>query len=285
MPLRSRVSWLLGAPAALVLTALLAIPFANVIRLSLSPQPSAAAGGGFVFANYIEVLTDPFYLGILGYTILLAACVTAVSAIIGFFVAYSLWVAPERWKSLLVLVIISPLMISLVIRVYGWVILLGDAGVINTVLIRIGLVESPAQLLFTHLSVFLGMLHVETPFMILMILAAMERIDPATVSAAESLGATKARAIWEIVLPLSRTGIAAGATLVFTLCMTAFVTPQLLGSSATKVLTTQIYKDFMIAFNWPIGSTIAVILCLCSLGAVLFGNAIAERIARSRGVQ
>jgi putative spermidine/putrescine transport system permease protein len=266
----------------LLLAALLVLPFANVVRLSLGAAVGAAPQGDGWLTNYVRVIGDPFYLRILLYTVVLSAVVTAVSAVVGFLVAYSVWLAPGRYKGALVLVIVAPLMISLVIRIYGWVIILGDAGIINSLLMQAGLIDRPLRMLFTNLSVFIGMLHVELPFMILMILTAMERIDPALVSAAETLGASRLRAVREVVLPLAAPGIVAGCTLVFTLCMTSFVTPQLLGSSSTKVLTTQVYRDFIVSFNWPIGATLAVLLCVCSLLVVVFGNRIAARFMGSR---
>jgi putative spermidine/putrescine transport system permease protein len=275
--MRTRTALALGAPTIGLLITLLVVPFANVLRLSLTPSGESSPSGGYSLGNYLAVVVDPYYLRILLYTVTVSALVTAVSAIIGFFVAYSLWTAPKKYKSTLVLIIVAPLMISLVIRIYGWVIILGDTGIINNLLIYSGFIERPIRMLFTNASVFIGMLHVEAPFMILLILAAMERIDPALINAAETLGSSRLRAIREIVLPLSAPGIAAGCTLVFTLCMTAFVTPQLLGSSSTKVLTTQVYKDFIVAFNWPIGATVAVLLCLCSLVAVAAGNGLIGR--------
>lgn len=277
-----RLAFALGAPALLLLAALLVVPFVNIVRLSLGAAVGASPRGEGWLTNYVRVLGDPFYLRILLYTLLLSAAVTAVSAVIGFVVAYSLWTAPKRYKAMLVLVIVAPLMISLVIRIYGWVILLGDAGVINSLLMQAGLVERPLRMLFTNFSVFVGMLHVELPFMILMILTAMERIDPALVSAAETLGASRRRAVYEIVLPLAAPGIVGGCTLIFTLCMTSFVTPQLLGSSSTKVLTTQVYRDFIVSFNWPVGATVAVLLCVCSLLVVVVGNLVAGRFIGER---
>lgn len=258
------------APVALILILLLALPLVQLIGLSFKESLSGrmATRDGLTLVNYIKVFTDGFYLSIIGYTVALSILVTAASALVGFPLSYFLWRAPSRWKATLILLVVAPLLVSLVVRIYGWIILLGDSGIINSALVSLGILRFPARMLYTDFSVFIGLLHVQLPFMILSMLAAMERIDPALISAAETLGARRLRAIVEVVLPLSVQGLISGATLVFTLCMTAFVTPQLLGGTRKRVVTTQIFNEFAVLFNWPRGAAFAVILSLVSLAVV-----------------
>lgn len=157
-------------------------------------------------------------------------------------------------------------------RSYGWIVLLGDTGVVNTALLSAGLISEPLSMMYTPGAVFMGLVHVQLPFMALSLVVAMERIDPVLLDAAETLSATRLRAVTEVLLPLSRPGLLGGATLVFTLCMTAFVTPQLLGGSGSRVMTTLVYGQFTGAFNWPLGSALAVTLSAVSLlGVALLG--------------
>ena len=275
-------------PALLVLLLLLAVPLAHLVELSLREGVPGRMllKPGHTLATYARVLGDAYYLGILGRTLLLSLGVTAASVVLGLPLAYFLWRAPARWKSMLTLLVIAPLLISLVVRAYGWIVLLGDAGLVNRMLLGLGLVEQPVEIMYTGVAVFLGLLHVQFPFMVLSLLTAMERIDPALLDAAETLGASRPRAVGEIVLPLAVPGIMAGCTLVFTLCMTAFVTPQLLGGTGTRVVTTLVYGQFTSAFNWPLGSALAVVLAACSLACVaLFSLAMGRMRAMRRMAQ
>jgi putative spermidine/putrescine transport system permease protein len=147
-------------------------------------------------------------------------------------------------------------------------VVLGDNGVLNVLLRTIGLIREPIKLMFTQFAVLVGLIHVELPFMVLSILAALERIDPAMSEAAETLGASRWRTIWHVVLPLAVPGIVAGTTLVFSLSISAFVTPALMGGTGTRVLTTLIYQQFVMAFNWPFGSAIAAVLLLVAVGII-----------------
>jgi putative spermidine/putrescine transport system permease protein len=267
-------------PALVIVALLLVIPVGLLLELSfhqtlpgrITPQP------GFTLASYVRALGDPYYLDVLGRTLWLSVGVTLVTIVLGFPLAYLLWRADPKRKTLLTLLIIAPLMISLVVRSYGWMVLLGDSGVINEALLRLGLIEEPLPLMYTNGSVFLGLVHVQLPFMVLSLLSAMERTDPVLLDAAETLAASRLRAILEVLLPMTLPGMVGGATLVFTLNMTAFVTPQLLGGSGSRVMTTLIYSQFTNAFNWPLGSALAMILSLASLALVMLLAWLAGRL-------
>src|SRR5258706_15582189 len=138
--------------------------------------------------------------------------------------------------------------------------------------------------MFTTLAVMIGLIHVQFPFMVLSILAGLERVDAGLLDAAATLGASRGRAILEIVLPLAVPGIVAGVTLVFSLCMTAFVTPTLMGGSGTRVLTTLIYNQFVTVFDWPVGAVVAallLVLCLAVTYAIVRAAAGAVRRAEA----
>ena len=258
---------ILLAPAFLVLVVLLVVPLGYLIEISFREnipgrmvfQPD------YSFVNYARALTDGFYLSVLGGTVMLSTAVTFVCALLGFPLAYFLWRAPAGYKGILTLLVIAPLLISIVVRAYGWMIILGDRGLVNQMLLWLGVIDDPIQIMFTNSAMFIGLVHVQFPFMVLSILAALERVDPTLVQAAETLGASRLRAIFEIVVSLALPGIITGTVLVFTLCMTAFVTPILLGGSSSQVMTTLVYNQFSTAFNWPMGSALAIVLSVVSL--------------------
>ena len=267
---RSWLTKLLLLPALLVVTGLLIMPVAMLLELGFheSLPGRMILQPGYTLATYARALTDWFYLAILWRTFVMSVGVTVVTILLGFPLAYLLWRAPPQRKMLLTLLVVAPLMISLVVRSYGWMVLLGDSGIINSMLVSLGLIEFPLQLMYTNGAVFLGLVHVQLPFMVLSLLSAMERSEPVFLDAAETLGASRPRAILEVLLPMTLPGMVGGATLVFTLNMTAFVTPQLLGGSSSRVMTTLIYGQFTSAFNWPLGSALAMVLSVVSLVAV-----------------
>ena len=258
---------LLLGPAVAVIVLLLLVPLSYLADISFREN----IPGRVIFAadrsiqNYILALTDTFYLSVLGQTIFMSAAATVVSVVLGFPLAYFLWRAPRSAKGLLTLLIVAPLLISIVVRAYGWMVILGDQGLLNQALISLGLIDRPIKIMFTSSAMFIGLVHVQFPFMVLSILTGLERIDAQLISAAETLGASRLRAVVEVVMPLAIPGIVTGMMLVFTLCMTAFVTPILLGGSSGKMMTTLIYSQFNTAFNWPLGSTLAIVLSIVSL--------------------
>ena len=263
--------WL--SPAALllgpmlVIVVLLVLPVGRLIELSFhQTQPGRMLlQPGYSLGSYARAVGDPYYLLILLRTVLLSAGVTVVTVGLGYPVAYCLWRASPRYKTVLVLLVVAPLLVSLVVRSYGWMVLLGDTGVVNAALLAAGLISEPLAMMYTPGAVFLGLVHVQLPFMVLSLLTAMERTDPVLLAAAETLSASRLRAIVEVLLPLTLPGLVSGATLVFTLCMTAFVTPQLLGGNGSRVMTTLIYGQFTSAFNWPLGAALAAVLGVASL--------------------
>lgn len=266
-------SWtpaLLVLPALLVIAGLLVAPLVHLLGFSFhrAVPGRMALEPGLTLVNYARLVTDGYYLGIMGRTVALSLIATLVCLIMGFPLAYFLWRAPVRWKGVFTLLVVAPLLISIVVRSYGWMVILGDSGVFNGLLIWIGLIDEPVEIMFTTTAVLIGLVHVQFAFMVLSILAALERIDPSLIEAAATLGATRLRAALEIVAPLALPGIVAGTTLVFSLCMTAFVTPTLMGGSGTRVMTTLVYHQFVTVFNWPLGAAVAALLFVLCLGIV-----------------
>ncbi len=174
------------------------------------------------------------------------------------------------------LIIIAPLLISVVVRSFGWVVLLGPGGMVDRALSAFGLHEG--GLLYTGAAVSIGMVHVLLPIMIISISSAMNGIDPAVIRAAVNLGASPLGALLRVLVPLSIPGVAAGTAIVFSLTSTAFVTPMILGGATRHYMSTLIYQNAMVTLNFPMGGALAVMLLVTILIAVTLITAVFERI-------
>ena len=256
------VRTLLVMPPAAIVAGLLVAPVLYLLRLSFFKAVPGRMDviPGVTLFNFDKLLFDTFYLGVLFNTLWLSCLITLLTLVLGYLLAYFLWRVSRRWKMILTFLVVAPMMIGIVVRAYGWMILLGDAGVVNGFLKGIGLIDQPLHMMFSDGAIVIGLTHVQLPFMVLSILAALDRVDHAMAEAAETLGADRLRTVWHVILPLSFPGVVAGCTLVFTLNMTAFATPVLLGGNGTRVMTVLIYQQFSQVFNWPFGAASAVVL-------------------------
>jgi putative spermidine/putrescine transport system permease protein len=173
--------------------------------------------------------------------------------------------------------IISPLLVSLVVRGFAWLIVLGPQGAINVTLMKIGLITSPAKILHTQTAVTIGLAHAYYPFMVLSIYSALQNIDPAITRAATNLGAGPLRVFWRVVLPLSMPGVLAGSIIVFGLSMSTFVTPAILGGAFVKVLAYVAWEQETVVLDWPFAAAISAIILGVTCAATAAYNQIVER--------
>jgi putative spermidine/putrescine transport system permease protein len=263
-------SSLLLAPAVVTVCLGLLVPLGYVIILSFNPPVSGEVEltGELTLANYARLFLQWFYTGILLRTISISAITTVLCALFGMVLALAIWRAPPRRRGLLVIIVISPLLVSIVTRTYGWMVVLGDAGILNKLLQAVGLVDEPLHMMFTQGAVVVGLVHVFLPMMVLSILAAMDKIDPALAQAAQTLGASSFVTFWQITFPLLIPGLTAGVTIVFSLAMSSYVTPALMGGRNSGMLTTLIYQQFVVTFNWHFGAALVVVLLATSLLAL-----------------
>jgi putative spermidine/putrescine transport system permease protein len=259
------------APAVLVIAVCLAGPLTLLLSYSFAPGGSTRANfsAGLTLENYVSVLGDTFYLGIILKTLWLSVLITVAAMIVGWPLAYFLWKAPERFKTLCTLGVVAPLLISIPVRNYGWMVILGDTGLINKALLATGLIAQPLRMMFTDFAVVIGLTHVLMPFVVLSVLATLERIPGHLTEAARSLGAGRLTAIRLIVLPLSMPGLLAGATLVFCVAISSYVTPALMGPSGAKYSATLVYQQFVSVFDWPRGAAIAAVLLVITVAALV----------------
>lgn len=254
----------LSAPVVVVLGAFFVAPFAFFLSTSLYPY-DFAKGVNYSYLtleNYAKFLFDPFYLSILRRTLELAAIVTGVSLLIAYPVAHYMSTLSSRGQALLTLMYLSPWLVSVVIKNYGWSLLLAEKGLVNQVLVASGVLRSPAALMWTEFAVVVGLTHAFLVFMILPIFSSLAALDRRLLLAAQNLGANRVQSFLRVTLPLSLPGVLAGSLMVFTLSTSAFITPSILGGARVKVMAYVAYQEIMGMVNWPFGSTIAFILLI-----------------------
>jgi putative spermidine/putrescine transport system permease protein len=275
---RSFLPYGLTAPGVLLMLALLALPLVITLSLSFYPfQPGVGVGDTLTLANYSEVLTDEYFVGIFVRTFVMAVSVTLICILIGVPEAYVLSRLSERWRTVSLLVVLGPMLVSVVVRTLGWAVLLGNEGVINKLLMAAGLVDSPVKLMFTMTGVVIALVHVLVPFMVLAVWASLQKLDLATEDAASSLGAGLFTVMRRIVFPQVIPGVLSGSLIVFALAASAFATPAIIGGRRLKVVPTTIYDEFLSNLNWPLGAALAVVLVLIVVGVSMASNRFIER--------
>lgn len=210
--------------------------------------------------NYLTLLTDSFYFTAVASSVLLAGATTLVCLVVGYSMAYAISRAPKRQHTILILLVILPFATSFLIRVYSWMSLLNTHGVINELLMFLGLIRTPFHFLDNNCAVCLGMVYCYLPFMIFPIYVALEKIDRSYLEAALDLGASRFRTFWSITFPLSLPGVFAGITLVFVPAMGEFVIPELMGGSKTMTIGQAIWCEFFNNRDWPLACSIAVLM-------------------------
>jgi len=266
---------LLIAPAAVLLGVFLILPYLNIVAMSFRmPGEGTPYGPGFTIANYTKFFADSFYLLQVVNTLWIGLLTTAICLVVGFPVAWQLARGDMRLRGLAYGLVLSPLLVGIVIRSYGWTILLGNAGLINRTLMNAGLIEAPLPLMYNAFGIVIALVHVFLPFMILPIMAAIQGVDPSLESAARSLGASRFTAFRRIVLPLCVPGIQAGCILVFVLSLSAYVTPSLIGGLRVKTMAVTVVDALIDTFQWPWGSALALMLSVTgALCVVIFARA------------
>ena len=253
-------------------------PFVTMIGVSLSDRfPGATA---WTLSKYADFLGDPYYRAIAFRTFALAVTVTALTAVLGYPVAWFLARSRSRWRHLIFLGVVSPLLVSIVVRTLGWTIILGNEGLVNSLLIDTGLISQSVPLMPSFWSVVVAMVHVLLPFMVLSILTVLGRIDPSFAEAAALLGAGPVRNFLKVTLPLSIQGVASGSVIVFCLTVGAYITPFWLGRGQVSVLATEIQDQMVTLVDWPTGAAAAMVLTVGTLVAIVAYGLFTARYAR-----
>ncbi len=268
----------LAFPASLVVLVVIVMPMLLLVRNSfVQADVGSIAQAGFTLDNYTRFFTDAFYLNIFFDTLWVAALCTLLALVFGFPVAYFLARTRSRYKSLLIILLVFPLLVGSVVRAAGWMIILGNAGAVNALLQALHLVDEPVKLLYTPLAVIIGTTGVVLPYLILTLQSVLEGIDFSVEEAARNLGANAATAFFRIVLPIAAPGVAAGTVLVFILCMNAYATPVLLGGTGLTMMAPALYDQIAKAADWPFGSALALILVIATLAMAMFAHWLINR--------
>lgn len=227
--------------------------------------------------QYLRFL-DPLYIEIFARSVWIAVVNTVVCLVIGYPFAFFVAQQPHRRRGVLLLLIVIPFWTNFLIRTYAWILILRTEGLINTVLISLGLIGEPLTLLYTEGTVVLGLVYGYLPFMVLPLYASIEKLDFSLVEAAFDLGANEIRAFLRVVLPLTMPGVVAGCILTFIPSIGAFVTPDILGGAKTVMIGNLVQQQFLSSRDWPFGAAVSFILMvIVTLGIVVYFRSAEEK--------
>jgi spermidine/putrescine transport system permease protein len=253
------------SPTMIYLFLFLLLPLLLIVVLSVVTRgPYGNVVYQLNFENYTR-LVDPLYLRILGYSLFTAAATTLATILIGYPLAYYIARAGVRQRSVLIFLILVPFWTNFIIRIYAWIMILRTEGLLNSVLLQLGAIQVPLDILYTPNAVLIGMVYEFLPFMVLPLYTSLEKIEMAQLEAAADLGARPWRAFWRITLPLSVPGIVAGSILVFIPAMGMFVVPDLMGGAKTVLVGNLIRNQFLTARDWPFGAAASMLLLAITL--------------------
>lgn len=282
----------LTVPAVLFVLLFLVLPSALLFSYSIQTQSVAGdIGLPLTLSNYERLFDVPLYFRVLVTTLKISLITAFVTVVIGFPVALVIVRGSPLFGRILTIVIIAPLVLSSVVRTYGWMLVLAntDAGVVNWFLSSIGLGPAALRVLYTQTAVVIGSVHVFLPMMVLPLASSLARINPAVEEAARTLGAPSWRVFLRVTLPLSVPGLVAGFTIVFSLTAASFVVPAILGGSNALMLGNLLQQQVISVYDWPFASAIAVVMVLTtffSIGvfAKLLDGSLVSSMRRRRAV-
>jgi putative spermidine/putrescine transport system permease protein len=270
---RSASEWKLALPLAAFMVAFFVAPLMVLIAMSLHGDGDR---GTWSLAQYVKFLGDTFNLRILGETLWLGVKATLVCLLFGYPLAWLAARASPRWRSVLLFLIVLPILTSVVVRTFSWIVILGKQGVLNKALLAVGFIDEPLKLLFSESGVVMVLAQVQLPLIVLPLLTTLSRIDPNLSNASAALGAGEWRTFFRVTLPLSVPGMIAGCILAFAACVTAFVTQTLIGGARLVYMPLFIYQQAVGANNWPFAAAISVIFMVAVLLVVYVLNLLAR---------
>lgn len=269
---------LLFVPSGLIIASLV-MTCLMLLRMSFNRwDPAHGMTVGWTLANYVALVRDPVEARALWTTLRISIVVTATCLVIGYPVAIGI-ASTQRYRGILTFLLITPMLMDVLIRAYGWIVMLGEDGIVNAFMTGIHLWDHPRQLIYTELSVILELVHELIPFMVLPIANVIERIDPRLREAAMNLRAGPIRTFLHVTLPLSLPGILAGAFLTFALAMSAFVAPLVLGGGNIVTVTMLMSQSMLATLDWPSGAAQSVVLVAIVVGLLAINRA----VLRERG--
>jgi putative spermidine/putrescine transport system permease protein len=254
-----------------------AVPNAFLLTASFLKSEAQALTDEVTLENYQVLFRRSLYFNSIVRTFVIGASVGALVVVIAYPLAFFLSRTTSRWKGVLIALSLSPLLASVVVRTYGWWVVLNREGALNDALRAIGLIDQPYSFLPSSGAIVLGLTHSLLPYGVITIMTALNGVNPRLENAAMSLGASRTRTFFAVTLPLSSAGVAGAFLLAFALSISAYATPQILGGPATPVMATQIYNLMLTILDWSLGSAMSVLLIVSAGGLMLIGTALASR--------
>jgi putative spermidine/putrescine transport system permease protein len=263
----------LALPLALFFAVFFLAPLTILIFVSLHTDTSMVHVG---LTQYAKFLLDPFSLSVLGHTLWIGVEVTGLCLLLGFPMAWAYVRAPGWVQTVLIVVILLPLLTSVVVRTFAWIVILGRQGIVNTVLLGLGAIENPLRLLYTEGGMVVALAQVQMPLMVLPLITAMARLDTNLLDASAALGAGQWRTFRKVVLPMTFPGIVAGCLLTYAAAITAFITQTLVGGGQLLFMPMYIYQQSSTLNNWPFAAAISIIFLIAVLGVVSLFNVLGK---------
>jgi putative spermidine/putrescine transport system permease protein len=271
--------WRLAAPLGLFFALFFIAPLVLLVITSL--QVDRQMTGQFGLVQYTGFFADGLNLSVLGGTLLVGVKATLLCLVAGYPLAFISVTASPRLRSVLLFIVILPIVTSVVVRTFAWIVILGRTGIVNETVMALGLSATPLRLLFSETGVVIVLAQVQLPLMVLPLMTTLQRIDPNLSSASAALGAGAWRTFFKVVLPLSLPGILAGSILTYSACVTAFVTQSLIGGSRLLYMPMMIFQQALDLQNWPFAAAVSVIFMV----SVLLVISLLMALSRSRAMQ
>ena len=284
--LRTRAAALLMVlPALLFLLAFFIVPSCVLFSYSVLTQPtSGGVGLPFTLSHYVHLVDTPLYRRVLVITLRISLWTAALSVLLGYPVALVIVRGRPMVGRIVTIILVAPLVVSIVVRTYGWQLVLANsgAGVVNWVLSSLGLGPAPLKVMYSETAVVVGSLHVFLPLMVLPLASSLARIRPSLEEAARTLGAPAWTVFWRLTFPLSIPGLTAGLTIVFALTAASYVTPAILGGNYAQMLGNLLEQQVVTVYDWPFSAAIAVVMVVLTFSVNALGVFLLERGLRAR---
>jgi putative spermidine/putrescine transport system permease protein len=257
--------WQLALPLALCFVSLFLAPLLLLIGVSFFDDDKITQPG---FGQWVKFFGDPFSYKVIADTLLLGVKTVCATVLLGYPLALIYLDAPPRLQKVLIFIIVMPLLLSVVVRTFAWIVMLGRDGVINQLLLSLGIISEPLRLLQTELGLVISLTQIEMPLMLLPLISVMSRLDPNLRDASAALGASRWRTLFTVIVPLSMPGLVAGCLLVFASSTTAFISQTVIGGVRLIYLPLLIWQQSLVVFNWPFAAVASIALLVSVLTVV-----------------
>jgi len=257
--------WQLALPLALAFAALFLAPLAMLVAVSFFADDKFQQAG---FGSWVKFFTDPFSYKIIADTLLLGVKTVGATILVGYPLALVYLDLPARLQKVLLFIIVLPMLLSVVVRTFAWIVVLGREGLLNSLLLSLGLISEPLKLLQTELGLVIALTQIEMPLMLLPLISVMSRLDPNLRDASAALGASRWRTLFKVIVPLSMPGLIAGCLLVFASSTTAFISQTVIGGVRLIYLPLVIWQQGLVVYHWPLAAVVSLALVVSVLSVI-----------------